>query len=66
MASGKEVKFRIQELQGLKFYRNDKQKILYDFFSIMFNCLKVIYSKITSYFLPEYSEVPNLNQLLLS
>ena len=46
MVSGKKGKFKIQKLQGLGFYRNDKQKILYDFFSIMFNCLKVIYPKL--------------------
>ena len=38
--------FIIRELIGLELHRNDKQKILYDLFSIMFNCLKMIYPKL--------------------
>ena len=53
MVSGKKGKFKIQKLQGLGFYRNDKQKILYDFFSILFNCLKVMYPKLRAIFFPD-------------
>ena len=53
MVSDKDGKFRIQELRGLGFHRKDKQKILYDFFSILFNCLKVMYPKLRAIFFPD-------------
>ena len=53
--------FRIQDLRGLGFHRNDKQKILCNFFSIMFNRIKVAYPTLDTIFLSEYSEVSNLD-----